>query len=258
MLLLDAFRVHALHSPGNVAIRATDGEPFTYRQIWNVSELLGAHLIEKTEQGLLTSGEPVTIFGWDEPLLLSCQLACAKSSHPYTLVAFDSPVPASGRVVLVASGKTIERVKIRSVGFGDTIFLDAERMLSYIVPGMTDDFSCGCGTDDCAHGPFLQECMPQAWFAGDGVFAVGADSSATEIAVAEHDALLTEVLMGENDSDSADDYSNTVIMHNNRSGMETIHSEITEAAFAPLNLCYPHLAAALATGREVFPEVKID
>ena len=256
MLLLDAFRVHALHSPGNVVMRATDGEPFTYRQIWNVSELLGAHLIEKTELGLLAPGEAVAVFGQDEPLLLSCQLACAKSSHPFVLRTSDSPHSDIGKVVLAASGKIAATLQARLDD--DTVILDAERMLSYIVPGMTDDFSCGCGTDDCSHGPFLQECMPYAWFAGDGVFAIAADSAASEITVTEHDAVLTEALMHESDLESAGKSTHAVIMHNNRSDDKTPRSELANAAFTPLNLCIPHLAIALATGNEIVLSYGID
>jgi hypothetical protein len=251
MLLLDAFRVHALHDPGNVLARDSEGVEFTYRQVWNVSELLGAHLIEQTEKGTLQTDEPVAILGWDEPLLLACVLACAKSKHPHLLIGRDaSPVVDDGRKVMLAASTQLAQAAKEQLKDSARIF-DAELMLSYIVPGMTDDFSCGCGTDDCAHGPFLQECMPSEWFADAGMFAVAADAAHTEMSVAEHDTLLTDVLMNEGSADENEERSEILNTPCDRSSEKTVRSDTSAEVGVPLNLCNPHLAVALATGKEI-------
>jgi hypothetical protein len=251
MLLLDAFRVHALHDPGNVLARDPEGVEFTYRQVWNVSELLGAHLIEQTEKGLLQADEPVAILGWDESLLSACVLACAKSKHPHLLVGRDvSPVVDDGRKVMLAASTQLAQAAKEQLKDSAKIF-DAELMLSYIVPGMTDDFSCGCGTDDCAHGPFLQECMPSEWFADTGVFAVAADAAHTGMSVAEHDAVLTDALMNEGSANESEERPEILNTPCDRSGDETVRSDAITDIRVPLNLCNPHLAAALATGKEI-------
>lgn len=281
MLLLDAFRLHALHSPGNVLMRDGRGEKFTYRQVWNVSELLGAHLIEQTELGTLKEGEPVAILGWDEPLLVGCILACAKSKHPHVLVGKTlmdvldgltsangkaalkvlseckskdfAKDPCSSKVILAPTTKLADLVRAQ-LGSNVKVF-DGELMLSYIVPGMSDDFSCGCGDDDCVHGPFLQECMPSQWFADTGIFAIDYVNSKechqSQMTISLHDAMLTKVLMGGGSAFRPNELYP-------QSGMETCHSNENLARsglyceeVVPLNLCTAHLAATLAAGEEI-------
>jgi hypothetical protein len=139
----------------------------SYREIWNVSELLGAHLIERVETGEIASGATIPIIGSSHPLVLACILACAKSGCAFALMSELTPW---------ATAQTLETttVLIAQPEAGDTDILaralDAQRIRGYIVPGMTDDDTCNCGMEDCLHGPFLQLCMPSSWLDGSAVF----------------------------------------------------------------------------------------
>jgi len=192
MLLLDAFRLHALHDAGNPLLE-WEGGSLTYRQVWNVSELLGAHLIEHTAQGDLPQAEPVAVLGSQHPLALACQFAALKSNHPCYFLSLDQALAAQ------ASG-SLPRALLLANSFGglptsSPIALDAQLMLSYLVPGMSDDFSCGCGQEDCAHGPFLQECMPASWLDDDSLVRP-AQAELEAMTAAQHDLALNAQLLG--------------------------------------------------------------
>ncbi|MDR3052635.1 MAG: hypothetical protein LBU48_02080 [Coriobacteriales bacterium] len=208
MILLDAFRAHALLSPGALILQSDGDDAMTYREAWNVSELLGAHLIERTEKGELSAGCTVAVLGEAHPLLLSCCLACTKSGHAYRLFSDAELLAAAQMPLILTASESIAADDLRSLG---ATFLDAHKIRTYIVPGMTDDFSCGCGTEDCEHGPFLQECWPGEWLDDQGVFAecgqldaeacasvpaqiAAAQTAPAQITAKEHDALLEAAL----------------------------------------------------------------
>jgi hypothetical protein len=205
LILLDAFRLHALHDPGSIIMRSDSDEALSYREAWNVSELLGGHLIEARESGELAKGEPVGVFGHRHPLVLSCCFACAKSGHPYQLFneySTDIPDGIFQMTLVLYAGDRPFAHELTNLG---TRVLDAHRIRSYLVLGMTDDFSCGCGLEDCAHGPFLQECSPAHWLDEKEIFTLrnvstenkpaqchkGEKSSTLwRMSAREHDALL--------------------------------------------------------------------
>lgn len=272
MLLLDAFRVHALYDPGNTAICDNLGRSYTYRQIWNTSELLGAHLLEQGERGALPAGATVGVVGTAEPLIVSCILAAAKTGHPHTLLGSGRQAFAKTQdyaVVLAASSQLAADLKLaqglaqgQDAVAAETMaaatrtryttqtphspqppakVFDAELMLSYIVPGMTDDFSCGCGTADCSHGPFLQECMPSEWLKSNATFCMQTDG--TTLTASEHDTLLTKALT------KADDEADTDATKKATGTTPTLSIDIQEQP--QLTLCNTNLAAALAKGQQV-------
>jgi hypothetical protein len=198
LILLDAFRVHALHDPGTIIMQSDGGDAVTYREAWNVSELLGAHLVERTRHGGLPAGCTIAVLGQDHPLLLSCCFACTKSGHAYQLFSDAEAFAAAQMPLVLTASESVMTDELRSLG---ATVLDAHKIRTYIVPGMTDDFSCGCGTEDCTHGPFLQECWPAEWLDDQGVFAVNSQSDVkakattpAQITAAEHDALLVAAL----------------------------------------------------------------
>jgi hypothetical protein len=206
-------------------MRMVTGDALTYREAWNVSELLGAHLIERSEGGELSRSEPIAVFGSVHPLVLSCCFACAKSGHPYRRIDDSLPgaIEETQQFALVLAASTdILAPELEAQGVR---LLDAHRIRTYIVPGMTDDFSCGCGMQDCTHGPFLQECSPTAWLADDEIFAIESDHAIT---VSEHDIWLVNALEGR---------------------------QSTAATLPPFslfpNLADPFLAALIAQGKEV-------
>jgi hypothetical protein len=227
LILLDAFRVHALHDPGTIIMTSSSGDAVTYREAWNVSELLGAHLIERTERGQLNPDDIIAVLGTDHPLLLSCCFACTKSGHGYRIYSDEDAADAALLPLILTTSKAVRADDLQKLG---TQVLDAHKVRTYIVPGMTDDFSCGCGTDDCTHGPFLQECSPAEWLDDSGVFAVlacndgeTADPASTlQMTAAEHDLFLADAL----------------------------DVPVEDARFSlPLDLTNPQLAAVIARGK---------
>jgi hypothetical protein len=232
LILLDAFRVHALHDPGTIIMTSAAGDALTYREAWNVSELVGAHLIERKERGELAPDAQVAVVGSTHPLLLSCCFAATKGGCGYRLfndryrkgaegaASLLASIAASGIALILTASETLTPELLRSESVD---VLDAHRIRTYIVPGMTDDFSCGCGAEDCAHGPFLQECSPADWL-GDEAFFAFEEEGGGGLRAYEHDALLAEALEA--------------------AGDERVFS-------TPFNLADPWVAATVALGGEL-------
>jgi hypothetical protein len=198
MILLDIVRARALFEPARVPYNYPD-DPMTYREIWNVSELLGAHLIERTQSGELKPHTPILTYGSSHPLALCCLLACAKSAHPCLLVTLTpntqltdtgadatvliaAPLLCASRLPKTANIPTIANAKAVSPDAKavSSRALDAQRIRGFIVPGMADDDICNCGQQDCEHGPFLQQCMPSSWLSDEDAFSLSHDPAQTQ------------------------------------------------------------------------------
>lgn len=109
MEYLRRIAAHAARTPDAIAIRTSDGESMTYRDLWLASDAI-VGLIDAEGAG---QHAPVAVYGHKSPLMVASFLACLKSGRPYVPIDCHSVpvVRASGIVSQLGEGTIVLAVE---------------------------------------------------------------------------------------------------------------------------------------------------